>query len=324
MDDEVTPKRRAKADGRRSPAEALGERGWSPVQGRRLASSMTAGGNENSRDGPDSERHVKTRTVQCKTSLGKCGIPGMDYCLNPYVGCTHACVYCYASFMKRFTGHQEPWGTFLDVRTNVAEVLAKELRRRKAGRVMLSSVTDPYQPAERERQLVRACLKLLANSGMSVSILTKSDLVARDIDVLKQFKSLLGEPRLEVGFTLTTASDELAAWLEPGAAPPSRRLAALEKLSAAGLPTWVFVAPVIPGLTDAPEELEALAAQAHKRGAGRVWFDPMNFYPAAIAGLERAIRKHLPSAQSSFRRAVAEPGKWREKVGKGVSGLESC
>ena len=100
--------------------------------------------------------------INARTILSKSGIPGMDYCINPYVGCAHACKYCYATFMKRFTGHIEPWGSFVDVKINAAELLRRQLKRSKRGRVMLSSVTDPYQPVEEKYRLTRKCLEVLA------------------------------------------------------------------------------------------------------------------------------------------------------------------
>jgi DNA repair photolyase len=252
--------------------------------------------------------------VACKSALTRCGIPGVDFAVNPYVGCTHACVYCYASFMKRFTGHVEPWGTYVEAKSNVAEVLARQVRRPRAGKVMLTSVTDGWQPAEATHRLSRACLEALVGSGLSVGVLTKSDLVLRDLDVLAAFRDVVGAWRVSVGFSVTTLDDGLARWLEPGAPPPSARLAALEQLSRAGVPTWVFVAPVLPGLTDAPEALAALIGGARRRGAGEVLVDPFTFYPAAVTGLRAVIEERAPSARRVFEAACARPRDWRAWV----------
>ena len=158
---------------------------------------------------------------ECRTALNRCAIPGMDYCLNPYTGCTHACAYCYASFMKRFCGIEDRWGSFVQVKVNFADRLAGQLRRAKPGRVTIASVTDPYQPVERQYQLTRSCLSLLADSEMSVSILTKSDLVLRDLPLLKSIA------RVDVGLTITTTDQDAARLLEPGAPSPERRFRAL-------------------------------------------------------------------------------------------------
>jgi DNA repair photolyase len=249
----------------------------------------------------------------CRSALNRSGIPGVDWAVNPYVGCTHACVYCYASFMRRFTGHAEAWGTYVEAKSNVAEVLARQVRRAR-GHVLLASVTDGWQPAEAECGRSRACLEVLAESGLEVGVLTKSDRVLGDLDVLTRFRDVLGRWRVSVGFSIATMDDELAAWVEPGAPPPSRRLAALEALSRAGVPTWVFVAPVLPGLTDAPETLAALVAEARRRGAERVDVDPFTFYPAAVSGLRAVIEAHRPDARRVFEAACRRSEAWRAWV----------
>ncbi|MFH0814568.1 MAG: radical SAM protein [Candidatus Falkowbacteria bacterium] len=184
-------------------------------------------------------------TIQCKTVLTKSKLPEVAYCINPYVGCLHACAYCYARFMRRFTGHLEPWGCFLDVKLNAPEILAKELAKEpKRGAVLLGSVTDAYQPIEQKYRLTRAILEILLQHDFPVSILTKSDLVVRDIDLFKQFNEC------EVGLTLTTTDAEIAKDLEPGAAIPQKRIAALETLHKNGISTYAFIGPILPGLTD--------------------------------------------------------------------------
>ncbi|GAF25291.1 hypothetical protein MTCOM_20710 [Moorella thermoacetica] len=147
------------------------------------------------------------------------------------------CIYCYASCMARFSNRQEKWGSFVQVKTNFTAVLASQLRRPKKGRVMLASVTDAYQAIEKKYSLTQSCLKLLTKNGLKVSILTKSDLVLRDTELLKSM------PAAEVSFTITTLDEKLARMLEPGASSPSRRLAALESLAGAGIKTWVQLKP---------------------------------------------------------------------------------
>jgi len=175
-----------------------------------------------------------------KSILSKSGIPGVDYCINPYVGCSHGCRYCYATFMKRFTGHTEPWGSFLDVKTNAPDVLHRQMKKAARGHVLISSVTDPYQPVEEEYKLTRGCLEVLLPHQFSVDILTKSPLVLRDLDLLKQFKEL------EVGITITTDDDEIRKIFEPHAPPIEARIQALKTLSKAGLKTYAFIGPLLP------------------------------------------------------------------------------
>ncbi|WP_027717501.1 SPL family radical SAM protein [Desulfovirgula thermocuniculi] len=233
--------------------------------------------------------------VCCKTALSKTGIPGYRFCLNPYTGCVHACRYCYADTVLRFAGHAAEWGEFVRAKVNFPEVLRRELRRKKslAGRVILGTVTDAYQPAEAVYNLTRSALEVLLAEWPEVEIdlLTKSDLVVRDLDL---FKSLKGS---SVGFTVTTADDGAAAVLEPGAAPPSARLRAARRLIEGGISVWAFVAPVLPGITDAPGALEGLLNALRGAGIREIYFDPLNPYPAAVRRLKVAYRR-------AFRRAL--------------------
>jgi DNA repair photolyase len=245
---------------------------------------------------------------ECRTALSRCAIPGMDYCLNPYTGCTHACAYCYASFMKRFCGIEDKWGSFVQVKVNFADRLASQLRRARPGRVTLSSVTDPYQPVEQRYQLTRSCLNLLADSEMSVSILTKSDLVLRDLPLLKQL------PGVDVGFTITTADPEVAHLLEPGAPEPERRFAALAALAEAGIDTWIFIAPVIPGIGDTEANLASILKRAAQSGVREVDYDPLNFYPTAVSNLNALFRRRWPGLLSGFQAACADPGAYHDRL----------
>lgn len=183
---------------------------------------------------------VLIKEIRCKSALTPSRIAGIDYALNPYVGCAHGCRYCYADFMRRFTNHREPWGTFVDVRVNAPDQLARDVVRLRPGVVSLSTVTDPYQPLERRYALSRRCLTVLAGTLFPVSILTKSPLVTRDLDLLRVL------PECEVGLTITTDDERMRRLLEPHAPPIAERLTALAALKAAGVRTYAFVGPVLP------------------------------------------------------------------------------
>lgn len=182
----------------------------------------------------------------CKTALCKSGL-SYDYAINPYTGCLHGCVYCYANFMRRFSGHlQDPWGSFVDVKVNLLDVLAKELPRRSGGSVWISSVCDPYEQVEAKYKLTRGAIQLLSeHRKFSISILTKNSLVLRDIDLLKQMKG-----RVDVGFTITTFNQEAQQIFEPHASPVTERIEAVRQLNAAGVDSWVFIAPMLPHVTE--------------------------------------------------------------------------
>ena len=207
---------------------------------------------------------MTVKETRARSILTRTRIPGIDYCLNPYTGCSHACRYCYATFMTKYSGHDEPWGTWVDAKVNAPELLKKALRRARTGEVVLSSVTDPYQSAEKRYRLTRTCLELLAMSSLRVSILTKSDLVTRDIDILKTMQNV------EVGLTVTTDDEQIRRIFEPGSASIARRIAALKALKQAGIPRYVFIGPVLP--MDA-EHLAAMIAPL----ADHVLIDRLNY-----------------------------------------------
>jgi DNA repair photolyase len=212
--------------------------------------------------------------IIAKTALVKSRIPGVEYVINPYLGCAHGCRYCYAAFMRRYARHHPgaPWGSFVEVKVNLAAVLQKELARKKRrGRALLASVCDPYQPVELKYRLTRQCLAFLAESGWSVDILTRSPLVTRDLDLLTAI------PGASVGLSIPTDDDRVRRVLEPHAPPIEARINTLRQLRRAGLTPWVFIAPMLP--MD-PVRLYKLIAPH----VGQVMLDPLN-YRAQVRGL---------------------------------------
>ena len=218
---------------------------------------------------------MKTREIFSRTILTKTGIPSFDYCINPYVGCGHGCRYCYASFMKRFTGHREPWGEFVDVKINAPQVLRRQLKRAKPGTVLLSSVTDPYQPLEKTYRLTRGCLEALLEHDFSVDLLTRSPLCLRDLDLIRQFKEI------DVGFSLGTHDERIKALFEPRSPSLKSRAEALRALHRAGVGTYAFIGPMLP--------LDPKALVAQLDGAiDEVLIDRMNYANKVKAIYRRA------------------------------------
>jgi len=266
---------------------------------------------------------VKEKT--CKTALSKTGIPGYLYCLNPYAGCAHGCCYCYASFMRRFTGHSEPWGGFVDVKVNLPAVLERELERGKAteGNIILGTVTDPYQPLEASCGLTRSCLEAFSRyPPCGLDILTKSSLVARDTELLGKI------PGCSVGFTITTVDEGAARVLEPGAPPPGSRLAAARRLIEAGVAVWVFIAPLLPGAGDNDRALTGLFSAINKAGVREVLADSLNPYPSVVQGLKKTYRRYFPDALRDLehylknRQDYLDITTWRVKELSGRYGID--
>jgi len=190
---------------------------------------------------------MKIHEITVKSILSKSKV--YDYTVNPYRGCSNACRYCYAAFMRQFTGHREPWGEFVDVKINAAEVLAKETKRKRMGRVWISGVCDPYQPVEKKYRLTRKCLEILLARNWPVTIQTKSALVLRDIDILKTSE------KAQVGFSISTADEKIRQIFEPGASSIKARIYALKSLHGNGIKTFVMIAPLLPGAEKLPDEL---------------------------------------------------------------------
>ncbi len=188
------------------------------------------------------------KEIQAKSILSKSKV--YPYVINPYVGCQHGCSYCYARFMKRVTGHREPWGEFIDVKVNAPELLRRELQKKKRDRVWVSGVCDPYQPLEAHYKITRQCLEILAEQDWPVIIQTRSPLVLRDLDIIR------GARDFEVGLSVTTADDSIRKIFEPHAPPIEERIAALDELHKAGVRTYAMVAPVLPGAEGLAELLK--------------------------------------------------------------------
>lgn len=204
------------------------------------------------------------REIQVKSILSKSKVS--DWTINPYVGCQHSCVYCYAKFMKRFTNHKEKWGDFVDVKINAPELLAQEVTKKRKGNVWISGVCDPYQPIENKYKLTKRCLEILQTYNWQVTIQTKSSLVLRDLELLKKFD------KIEVGFTITTGDENIRKIFEPRTVPIKDRIKALEILHKEGIKTFVMIAPLLP-------KAETLASQL-KGKVDNVIIDKLNYHYA--------------------------------------------
>ncbi len=192
------------------------------------------------------------KEIKVKNGLSQSQLPGLDYALNPYRGCEHACVYCYAPSVIHWNNGK--WGKNIEIKINLPRILSKELNFKKKGVVGLGTVTDPYQPVEKKYEITRRCLELLLMHDFPVCIQTKSSLVLRDMDILRDFSSI------EVGVTITTLDENVRKSLEHGAGSIEERLCALRTLKESGISTWVFLGPVMPYLSEAESLIDTFAA----------------------------------------------------------------
>ena len=242
---------------------------------------------------------LKIKEIKAKSIITKTQLPEGDFVINPYIGCMHGCIYCYARFMKRFTGHTEPWGAFVDAKINAADLIPTDVKKYKGKRITLSSVTDAYQPVELKYKLTRKILEKLIPLQPHVDIMTKSDLVLRDIDVIKQFKDCV------VAFSILTLNDAVRKELEPLTSPIKRRIAALEKIHKAGIPTIVFISPIFPEITDWKEIINRT-----KTFVDEFWFENLNLYPSIGKEINKFLKKYNPALIARYEQIYADGNYW--------------
>ena len=232
------------------------------------------------------------REVTCKSLLNRSR--NGNYSFNCYTGCEHGCVYCYARFMQRFHPHEEPWGEFVDVKVDAPDVLVRQLRRLRPGSVFTCSACDGWQRVEQHYELTRRCCQLLLEAGFRLDILTKSELVLRDIDVLER-----GDVRL--GVTITTTDETLARLWEPRASSVSARLQVLKEAKAAGLETSVMFGPLLPAVSDTPEALSELFSIAAAADVDQIWTDSLNPRPRVWPSIQTFLRRHRSDLLPMYR-----------------------
>jgi len=241
---------------------------------------------------------MKIYEIKAKRIIQPTKIPGADWVINHYSGCNHGCVYCYARFICRWRKKREKWGEFVDVKINAPELVARESRNKK-GRVILCSVSDPYQPIERKYRLTRKVLQNL-NSELAVSILTKSSLIIDDIDVFRRFK------KIELGLTITTLNEKVRQAFEPFSSSASQRLQALRELKKAGFYTYAFVGPILPYLTELEEIFREVGPYVDI-----LMFEDLNMSPAR-ADIMKVVADHFPHLVERYRSLSVEF--WERKV----------
>lgn len=263
---------------------------------------------------------MKVQETEAKSIIVASKLPDADYVVNPYTGCAFGCLYCYASFMGRFVGEPiNEWGNYLYVKTNAVKVFEEELKRwppeKRMASIFLSSVTDPYQGIESKYKLTRGILEVLAREAYpgEVSILTKSPMVLRDLDVLQRI------PHVEVGMTVTTTDDQLSRFLEVRAPLASGRLDTLKKLNDEGIETYAFVGPLLPHFRYQPDLLDELFARLASTGVRTIFVEHINLKPYIKERLWQTLKDESEEIQDVYRGASTK--EHREALDVVVAGL---
>ena len=262
----------------------------------------------------------------CKSALN--AVRGMPFkwSLNPYMGCEHRCTFCYVrAFEKRADRPSDDrYGRTIRVKSNVADVLRQELSRPswKFESVAIGAATDPYQPAEGTYRLTRACLQALADRSNPCGLITRGPMIVRDLDVLVD---LSRRASFSVTFSVPTLDDDVWRRTEPGTAHPRRRLDALSKLVAAGVKASVGMAPILPGLSDRPEQLEAVVVAAREAGAVGIWANLLYLRPGTKEHFLDCLAKQwpqlLPRYEEEYRRGAYLPEERSKPVQQAVAEL---
>ena len=249
---------------------------------------------------------VRMRTVYreepCRSALNRVTGMGFHWSLNPYMGCAHRCAFCYVRGfeLRADRPSDDRYGTSVRVKVNVVEVLRSELRRPSWRRetVAIGAATDPYQPAEGRYRLTRGCVVALGEARTPIDLITRGPLIVRDIDVLADASR---RAAVRVSVSIATLDEKLAAKLEPGVAPPRQRLRAIAMLTDAGIAAGVALAPVLPGLTDAPRDLAAVLAAGREAGATHAWTNLLNLRAGTREHFLRVLADAWPEELEPYR-----------------------
>ncbi|MBI3934787.1 MAG: radical SAM protein [Acidobacteria bacterium] len=249
------------------------------------------------------KHHVEYFSLAAQSILNRCPNPRLPFrwTINPYRGCEFGCKYCYARYTHEFMGMENPnkFEEKIYSKARASEILKTELRRNPGGSIAIGTVTDPYQPAERQYGTTRSILETLATfRGLELSITTKSDLVVRDIALLQEIGA---GNSIQVNMTITTLDPELARALEPRAPRPDLRLVAARTLAQAGIPVAILAMPVLPGITDSPEDLEAIARAAAEAGASTFAVSILFLMPSAQKAFFPFLDQQFPHLTARYR-----------------------
>ena len=238
---------------------------------------------------------MKIKKIMTKSIIVKSNLPDGDFVINPYVGCAHGCKYCYARFMKRFTGHTEPWGSFVDIKFNAPDLIPEGTNKYREKSIIISSVTDPYQPIEKKYKITRKILERLIPLQPHLDLITKSDLVVRDIDLFKQFKNCM------VTLSFSVTEEKLRKQIELLSSPTKQKINALKELHKAKIPTALFISPIFPQITDWGKIINKTQFFVDE-----YWFENLNLYPTIKGEIYSFLRKNRPELIEIYKKIYSE------------------
>jgi DNA repair photolyase len=254
---------------------------------------------------------MEIKEIQVKSCMTKSKLT--DYVINPYTGCQHGCKYCYADFMRRFHNIKNKWGDFVHVKINCSDFLKEELKKNKPGNIWLSSVCDCYMPIEAKYKLTRRILDIIANSShknkFTIEILTKSALVKRDFDLLKQLN-------VELGCSINSLDANISRIIEPFASPPQERINILKEAKKQGIKVYGFISPVLPGITNLEEIFKKLSFCSY------IWVELLNTKKNVLDRLMPTIKENFPDKLKDFEFAINNPDEYYKKIKQEVNILE--
>ena len=249
---------------------------------------------------------IEYREEPCKSALNPVKGMGFKWSLNPYMGCVHRCTFCYVRHFEHRSDRpaDDRYGTSIRVKTNIPEVLRKELRRRswEFEDVAIGAATDPYQPVEGKYMLTRACLETLRDAANPFSIITRGPMIVRDIDVLVEAAK---RASVAVTFSIPTLDEEVWRKTEPSTAHPRQRLRALKRLVDAGINARVGMAPILPGISDKPEQLREVVRAAREAGATGIWANLLFLRPGTREHFLEHLAEDWPEQVSQYEELYA-------------------
>jgi DNA repair photolyase len=249
---------------------------------------------------------VEYREEPCKSALNPVKGMGFKWSLNPYMGCVHRCTFCYVRHFEHRSDRpsDDRYGTSIRVKTNVADVLRKELARASWGHehIAIGAATDPYQPAEGRYKLTRACLETLRDAANPFSIITRGPMIVRDLDVLVEAAQ---RASVSVTFSVPTVDEEVWKRTEPSTAHPRQRLKAVKTLVDAGIKAGVGMAPILPGISDRPEQLREVVRAAREADATGVWANLLFLRPGTREHFLEHLAEDWPELLPSYEQLYA-------------------